>query len=975
MRRQLIGCLAAILLTAPLWGCGSSRSSNGGATTATTPEAVVRATAYVGADRCGGCHETKHTGWMATAHTKKLRDGSLEANYINDGDNSGRADFFDGTPLDLSTTANFAKFGAKAPILGSDSGGAYAEIDGTKYYIHYTLGGSPKANATAADKNHDGLILNDEAQWKQRYITQIGKSNYILPIQFNAKTGEYVTYDESKWYTDDGTGGYTVTPPAKNDSYERRCAGCHVTGLQVALDGDEWVMSFSDISVACEACHGPGGRHVTSPNKDNIINPATMTTTEDLNGDGTVDQLDNLTVRNYVCFQCHSRGSGKYTAGGTTLAYPSRAGSNGEALMYIPGLDWKDYYDVTTSTSKYWGGAPGTPEFVASKSHHQQQQDFDAGPHAADKPYDHECFVCHDMHDASKGHMITPELEEDGILVQTDNDDNSLCLTCHAGHGPFANITVSEVAQIATNGPTANLQAVVSAHTKHPYDPTGTGASRCSKCHNPKTAKSAIAYDIHSHTFNIIQPSASLSTSPSAGIPNSCSGCHTQLANETADEWANRLQGYYDYLFNGGTTSAAPATNEYVGSAQCGSCHTDQYAEFIESGHNFKLNKVVNAQVPTYPFSDISGFDLSNLQINPNTPNHTAPTDYSEVSYVIGGYGWKARWMYSDGYIFTGPLAQYNLNGTTAAYNNDAAHALQPYNCGNCHTTGWQHYDDTVNPNRQDGLPGIDGTWFAEGVQCEACHGAGKKHVYTLATTDIVKVAALRTQSDYIGTDATITADDTFAYGQAITCGECHTRDGEHDYGTFLSPFEQATGGAQQLGGRIDANGGGQNKHHEQYDEILGIDPDNPAAGSTRTADFQTTKLDCATCHDPHASVKYDSQAKGMGVTKACTDCHHMTFSIAAHAAESCEDCHMPRMSKSAVKMTSPRSWNNYFGDIRTHQFQIDLTKDPATQQFTADGKYTYPWLTSKYACGWCHADYAGHVTTLNSTYGGRVHP
>ncbi|TYO98590.1 cytochrome c554/c'-like protein [Geothermobacter ehrlichii] len=593
MSRKLIVLFVATLLVAPLWGCGSNRDSSGSATTATSDEAIVRATAYVGSDRCGGCHATKHDGWLATAHTKKLRDGSLEVNYINDVDNSGRADFFDAVPLDLSTTANFAKFGAKAPILGSDQGGPYVEIDGTKYYIRYTLGGSPNINATDGDTNSDGLILNDEAQWKQRYIVQIGKSHYILPIQYNAQTGEYVTYDESKWYADDGAGGYVVTPPDKNDSYESRCAGCHVTGLTVALDGDEWTMSFVDSTVACEACHGPGGRHATSPTKDNIVNPATMTTDQDLNGDGVVDQIDNLYVRNYVCYQCHSRGSGKYTAGGTTLAYPSRAGANGEALMYLPGLDWKDYYDVTDDASKYWGGAPGTADFVASKSHHQQQQDFDYGPHAADKSYDHECFVCHDMHDASNKSMVVTELVEDGITVPIDtsnqtnpNDSSKLCLTCHAGFGDFAALTVAQV----RNDPTAVTNAVIDHANEMAV--MGHSDANCTDCHMPKTAKSAInvtdsagnviSGDIAGHSLRIVWPSQSVQY---PGLPNSCSNCHNADTIATGSNpvpgtdqilaWAKSGHGdetsdaWKHYDWDEGDVTTTPGSRQ-----ACQRCHT-----------------------------------------------------------------------------------------------------------------------------------------------------------------------------------------------------------------------------------------------------------------------------------------------------------------------------------------------------------------------------------------------------------------
>jgi hypothetical protein len=64
-----------------------------------------------------------------------------------------------------------------------------------------------------------------------------------------------------------------------------------------------------------------------------------------------------------------------------------------------------------------------------------------------------------------------------------------------------------------------------------------------------------------------------------------------------------------------------------------------------------------------------------------------------------------------------------------------------------------------------------------------------------------------------------------------------------------------------------------------------------------------------------------------------------------------CVLCHMPKLSKSAIGYdavgTGPKT-----GDIRSHIFKIDLSKG---DQFTPDGKFSYPWMTPKYACKQCH--------------------
>ena len=88
----------------------------------------------------------------------------------------------------------------------------------------------------------------------------------------------------------------------------------------------------------------------------------------------------------------------------------------------------------------------------------------------------------------------------------------------------------------------------------------------------------------------------------------------------------------------------------YVGSQTCEECHEELYASFMETGHPYKLNKVVDGQPPEYPFSRVR-----------DTPDGYT---WDDISYVIGGYGWKARFIDQDGFIITGDedaKTQYNF--------------------------------------------------------------------------------------------------------------------------------------------------------------------------------------------------------------------------------------------------------------------------------------------------------------------------
>jgi len=152
---------------------------------------------------------------------------------------------------------------------------------------------------------------------------------------------------------------------------------------------------------------------------------------------------------------------------------------------------------------------------------------------------------------------------------------------------------------------------------------------------------------------------------------------------------------------------------QYVGSQVCAECHQDTYDSFIRSGHPWILNPVDGDAAPAVPSDAVA-----------TPPEGLA---WSDIAYVVGGYNWKANFVGNDGFLVTGEAAQFNLENDPIE--RDAAwvafHADEqiPYDCGACHTTG---YDSRGN---QSDLTGMVGTFALPGVQCEACHGPSSLHV------------------------------------------------------------------------------------------------------------------------------------------------------------------------------------------------------------------------------------------------------
>lgn len=234
----------------------------------------------------------------------------------------------------------------------------------------------------------------------------------------------------------------------------------------------------------------------------------------------------------------------------------------------------------------------------------------------------------------------------------------------------------------------------------------------------------------------------------------------------------------------------------YIGSEACAACHQEYYDTFRESGHPYIMQNVEEGVAPIYPFTELT-------YLPPYFPN------WSDVSYAIGGFAWRSLFVDSNGYLYTGDDAQYNFqDGSVVPYHEEMAPGTKIYDCGRCHTTGYKSIADGGAP--QDGLSGMDGEFFAAGVQCEACHGMGSDHRTSKSPDDI-------------------TVDIS-----ASACGQCHARND---------------------GSSITASAGFV-ANYSQYDEML-------SAGHF--------ELSCVDCHDPHISVKHDQVG---GIVKACLECH-----------------------------------------------------------------------------------------------------
>jgi hypothetical protein len=268
---------------------------------------------------------------------------------------------------------------------------------------------------------------------------------------------------------------------------------------------------------------------------------------------------------------------------------------------------------------------------------------------------------------------------------------------------------------------------------------------------------------------------------------------------------------------------------QYIGAEGClQSCHTvgaheQAYRDWSASGHPHILATAENAMKRPILLPD--------------------GLLWEDIGYVIGGFKRKSRYVDPNGYIITSDgngagNNQFNyLTGEFSDYH--AGEANLQYDCGSCHTTGY-------NASGQNALPGIVGTWEYEGVQCEACHGPFAAGPDGSQSHGWPKTASLSNAE------------------KAAICGNCHKR-GD--------------------GSTIEAEDGFI-KHQQQYNEFLAS-----PHGS----------MHCAACHDPHKRAEYSIETTCETCHPAQASAY-MNTSMYAAGVE-CIDCHMAMATLSAQSL------------------------------------------------------------------------
>jgi predicted CXXCH cytochrome family protein len=428
--KTLLICLAAAVFSIAA-ALASRYFSLGGRETAALSAQSAEQPGFVGSDACAACHAVQERAWKSSQHAHAMQEA---------GEIAVLGDFNEAHAQHFSSKARFFRRDDRFFVETDGKDGRQAEFE-----VKYTFGIDPLQQYLA--EFPDGRLQALPYAWDARPKMEGGQRWFHLYPSEDVPHG-----DALHW-----------TGPQQN--WNHMCAECHATNVRKNYDAaeDRFHTTFSEVSVGCEACHGPGSGHIrwaqigrpsriansgfsAVPLKRGALTWAPGPKT----GSPAASSHGAAWNANETCDRCHSR-RGRFTQG------------------WKPGQSLADAYMPVFLTSDLFEDDGQMKDEVFNTSSFQQSKMFAKG------------VVCTDCHDPHSGTLKATKSE--------------VCSQCHAAE-----------------------KFTEAAHTGHQ---PGPNAPDCIACHMP--ARTYMVVDgRHDHSFRVPRPDLSVKI----GVPNACASCH-----------------------------------------------------------------------------------------------------------------------------------------------------------------------------------------------------------------------------------------------------------------------------------------------------------------------------------------------------------------------------------------------------------------------------------------------------------------
>jgi predicted CXXCH cytochrome family protein len=337
--------------------------------------------AFVGREQCSSCHEQAYEAWRGSDHDRAMTVAS---------DTTVRGDFDDAVFVYRGDTTRFYRRDGKYHVYAEGPDGMVTEFE-----ITHTFGWEPL----------------------QQYLVPFpGGRLQALSVAWDTERDEwFFLYPGRDIPADDWL---HWTRGAQN--WNGMCAECHSTNLIKGYDAETKTFgtTWSEIDVSCEACHGPGSRHVAWAELPPMARP-------DVEHYDLVVPTGDITSEAQValCAPCHSRRTelgdydhrsaelldhalpavlreGLYHADGQILEEVYVYGSFVQSKMYRNGVRCSDCHDAHSLQLREEGNALCTQchraDTYDSYDHHFHQEVYQGEPsdgalcvkcHMVEQPY------------------------------------------------------------------------------------------------------------------------------------------------------------------------------------------------------------------------------------------------------------------------------------------------------------------------------------------------------------------------------------------------------------------------------------------------------------------------------------------------------------------------------------------------------------------------------------------------------------
>jgi tetratricopeptide (TPR) repeat protein len=429
--------------------------------------------AFTGSDTCRECHAQQYDLWQDSHHALAMQEATPDTVV---GDFSGvEFHYFDVTSTFFTRDGKF--------LVRTDN----AEGELEEFTVKYTFGVTPLQQYLVELPN--GHVQALSIAWDARGRAEGGQRWYHL------YPDEFIGHDDPLHWT------------GREQNWNYMCAECHSTDLRknYTVQTDAFATTWKEINVGCEACHGPGNRHVARA-RSGVGTTGLVVDLDDtgravwqMNADTGVAERSELPMRPPrqpdACGRCHARRSlatGNYEFG-KPLHDTHGPSLLDEGLYYPDGQILEEVYVYSS--------------FLQSRM-------YQAGV---------SCSDCHDPHAAQ---------------LRTSGAASEICSSCH-------------------------LQAKFSSTDHHRHE---VGDVSCVDCHMVSSTYMGVD-DRGDHSFRIPRPDLTLTTgSPNAC--NQCHDDQgADWASSAVDAWyGDSRETHYAEAIHAGR-SGSPSANELLISA------------------------------------------------------------------------------------------------------------------------------------------------------------------------------------------------------------------------------------------------------------------------------------------------------------------------------------------------------------------------------------------------------------------------